>query len=251
MTVVFVHGNPETAAIWGPLRSALAERGVTDTVCVSPPGFGSPVPQGWGATRNEYVAWLVDQLRSFDAPVDLVGHDWGAGHVFGVLADHPTLVRSWAADCAGLLHRDYVWHDAARQWQDLEIGESVVDGLVTIDDAAFVAVFGSLGMGEHVAREVRGAVDATMGRCILALYRDAAQPVMSHLGERFVAVAPPNGLVIVAENDHFAGPHAAHREIAHAVSAEVVEIAAAGHWWMIETPDVAADALVAHWQRVK
>ncbi|MDT5218539.1 MAG: hypothetical protein QOF15_644, partial [Mycobacterium sp.] len=37
MTVVLVHGNPETAAIWGPLVDALGRK---DVVRLSPPGFG-------------------------------------------------------------------------------------------------------------------------------------------------------------------------------------------------------------------
>ena len=36
MTVVLVHGNPETEAIWGPLVDAL---GRDDAVRLSPPGF--------------------------------------------------------------------------------------------------------------------------------------------------------------------------------------------------------------------
>ncbi len=41
MTVVLVHGNPETDAIWGPLVDAL---GRDDVVRLSPPGFGAPLP---------------------------------------------------------------------------------------------------------------------------------------------------------------------------------------------------------------
>jgi pimeloyl-ACP methyl ester carboxylesterase len=42
MTVVLVHGNPETDAIWGPLVDAL---GRDDVVLLSPPGFGAPLPE--------------------------------------------------------------------------------------------------------------------------------------------------------------------------------------------------------------
>ncbi len=47
MTVVLVHGNPETDVIWEPLVDALGAR---DVVRLSPPGFGAPVPPGWRAT---------------------------------------------------------------------------------------------------------------------------------------------------------------------------------------------------------
>ncbi len=121
MTKVFVHGNPETAAIWGPLRAALDQRGLDDeVVTLDPPGFGAPAPDGWDPTPASYVGWLADALAELDGPIDLVGHDWGAGHVFGLLADEPDRIRSWAADCAGLLHPDYVWHDMAQIWQTPE-----------------------------------------------------------------------------------------------------------------------------------
>ena len=41
VTVVLVHGNPETDAIWGPLVDALGRK---DVVRLSPPGFGAPLP---------------------------------------------------------------------------------------------------------------------------------------------------------------------------------------------------------------
>src|SRR3954447_11410608 len=77
VTVVFVNGNPETAGIWSPL---IAELGRADVVSLAPPGFGAPVPDGFGATADEYLAWLTTELEAIGEPVDLVGHDWGAMH---------------------------------------------------------------------------------------------------------------------------------------------------------------------------
>lgn len=247
MTKVFVHGNPETGAIWGPLVRELSSRGITDVVLLSPPGFGAPVPAGWGATQGEYREWLLGQLSHIDGPVDLVGHDWGAGHVFGALATQPGLVRTWAADCAGLMHPDYVWHDAARTWQTPEAGEESVAGLSAMGADAFAAVFGALGMGEEVAHSVGGHVNEQMARCILALYRSAAQPAMSRLGEAFRAAAPARGLVVIAENDHFAGTAQMHSEVAAWTGADTVHLPGVGHWWMTENPRAAADALMSHW----
>lgn len=249
---VFVHGNPETDDIWAVLLDELSLRGVSDTICLSPPGFGSPTPQGWTASREEYAVWLATELRAITAssgPVDVVAHDWGAGHLFGVLASQPDLVRSWASDCLGLLHRDYEWHDAAQQWQTPDVGEAAVEGLLSLDADTFAAVFGGLGMSNDIARRVHVRLDAETGRCILALYRSGAQPVMRVVGEQFAVAAPPNGLIVIAENDHYAGPHETHREMARAVGADTVEMSGVGHWWMIENPGAAADALMAHWTR--
>jgi pimeloyl-ACP methyl ester carboxylesterase len=59
MAVIFVHGVPETAAIWHPL---LAELGRDDAITLSPPGFGAPVPGGFGATSDDYLAWLTAEV---------------------------------------------------------------------------------------------------------------------------------------------------------------------------------------------
>ncbi len=249
MTKVFVHGNPETPAIWSPLLEHLADRRITDVICLSPPGFGAPVPHGFGATRREYVEWLAAELKAIGGDIDLVGHDWGAGHVFGVLAAYPGIVRTWAADCTGLLHRDYVWHDAAQGWQTPQVGEQMMQGLVDMDDESFVAAFGALGFTEPVAREMKQGINADMADCVVRLYRDAAQPAMRLLGERFVAEKPKRGLVVIAENDHYAGPHDTHDEIAGLVNAKVSRLQGCGHWWMIEKPLEAARMLASHWIR--
>jgi pimeloyl-ACP methyl ester carboxylesterase len=250
MTKVFVHGNPETSAIWGPLVDELGIRGVNDVVLVSPPGFGAPTPHGWGATPNEYRQWLTEELRKIGGPIDLVGHDWGAGHVFGVLANEPQMVRSWATDCVGLLHPDYVWHDAAQGWQTPEVGEAMVQGMVDMPDEQFVDAFSALGMTPLIAGAVKSGIDAEMARCILALYRTAAQPTMSSLGEKVVTMAPENGLAIVATEDHFAGSPEMVEHIAELCGADVARLPGLGHWWMIQDPEAAAEILIDHWDSV-
>lgn len=246
MTKVFVHGNPETPAIWSDLVAELSRRGIDDVVTLAPPGFGSPSPAGWGATQAEYRDWLTNELTAFDE-IDLVGHDWGAGHVYGVLAHGGVNVRTWAADCAGLLHPDYVWHDAAQGWQTPELGEQMVAGMAAMDVDTMTAAFGAMGITERIVREMKPWVNDDMARCILALYRSAAQPAMRELGERFVKTRPAKGLVIIAENDHYAGPHAMHEEMARSVGAGTANLPGVGHWWMIENPVAGADMLTAHW----
>ena len=46
--------------------------------------FGTPAPDGFGATKEEYTDWLVGELERLGEPVDLVGHDWGKGFVLRV-----------------------------------------------------------------------------------------------------------------------------------------------------------------------
>ena len=246
-TKVFVHGNPETSAVWSLLVAELKKRGVDNIVLLTPPGFGAPTPAGWGGTMREYRDWLIAELEAIGGDIDLVGHDWGAGHVYGVLAERPDIARTWAADCAGLMHADYQWHDAAQGWQAPELGEQMVAGMVAMPDEQFVDAFSGLGMTREIAAEVKSHINDEMARCILALYRDAAQPALVPIGRQFAAVQPKNGLVIIAEQDHYAGTLETMTSVANSVGAEVAVLPEVGHWWMCQRPDLGADMLMAHW----
>jgi pimeloyl-ACP methyl ester carboxylesterase len=241
---VFVHGNPETAAIWGPL---LAELQHPDTVTLSPPGFGAPVPDGFGATADEYASWLASELEREGAPVDLVGHDWGAGHVIRIAMERPDLIRSWAMDIAGCFAPDYVWHDRAQVWQTPGAGEESVAAMASLSLANRASMFESLGMTPDIARAVADANDDTMGRSILSLYRSAAQPALARLGGALAAAAARPGLVIIPTEDPYTGGEARARWSAGQAKAEVVVLPGLGHWWMIQDPAAGAAALREFW----
>ena len=250
MPKVFVHGNPETSALWGPLFLELGSRGTEDLVALSPPGFGAPLPEGFAATQVAYRDWLIAQLEALGGDVDLVGHDWGAGHVYGVLAQRPDLIRSWAADCAGLVHPDYVWHDGALAWQTPEVGEQAIQAMFGMSPEESAAVWATLGIPADVAAVFADAQDDEMGRCVLALYRSAAQPAMRELGERLRTTERRPGLVLAASEDPYAGTPAMAASVAATLGASVATLEGLGHWWMFAGAPVAADALVAHWASV-
>ena len=61
MPIVLVHGVPETPAVWEHLRGELTR---SDVVTPQLPGFGCPRPPGFGATKEEYVQWLISELET-------------------------------------------------------------------------------------------------------------------------------------------------------------------------------------------
>jgi pimeloyl-ACP methyl ester carboxylesterase len=246
-TAVFVHGNPETAEIWGPLIKAL---NTDDVVTLSPPGFGAPAPEGFGATSDDYVAWLVGELESVGSPVDLVGHDWGGGHVVRLACDRPDLLRSWATDIAGCFAPDYVWHDLAQAWQTPGVGEKALADWQSAPAAERAAGLTSLGMTPDVALTVANAYDEMMGRCILTLYRSAAQPAMARWGERLPAAAARPGLVLVPTEDAFTGGEERAKASAARAQAQVEILGQLGHWWMLQDPAQGADALRRFWDKL-
>jgi pimeloyl-ACP methyl ester carboxylesterase len=243
MTRVFVHGNPETTFVWSELVSELERRGIDDIVLLSPPGFGAPVPDGFGATRLEYRDWLIGQIEALDAPVDLVGHDWGALHVFAVAAARPDLLRSWAADCAGLVHPDYVWHPAAQTWQTPGDGEQLVAAMIALDGAQIEAAFG---VPAALAHDIADHLDADMGQAILQVYRSAVQPAMRELGDQLAAADRRPSLLLHATADPYVPPDLAFA-VAERIGAEVLTLDGLAHWWMFENPGLVADGLVTFW----
>lgn len=249
MTKVFVHGNPETDAIWGPLSDALAGHGVDDVVLLSPPGFGAPSPPGWDARPESYVAWLAGELERIGGDIDLIGHDWGAGHVFGLAAARPDLLRSVACDCAGLLHPDYVWHDMAQLWQTPDVGEETVAAMVGLPLDDRVAMYEGLGMSTDIAEAVASGMDDEMGRCVLALYRAAVQPALIELADRLAAASRPPMLILDATDDAYVGSELAPA-VVERFGAEHHALTGQGHWWMISDPAGAAAALAEFWAGV-
>ncbi|WP_410469787.1 alpha/beta fold hydrolase [Bradyrhizobium sp. 33ap4] len=75
-------------------------------VRLCPPGFGSTVQPGFDCSVDAYLSWLVGELGKLARPIDLVGHDWGGGHVMRVAMDYPALIRSWATDMLGAFNPD-------------------------------------------------------------------------------------------------------------------------------------------------
>jgi pimeloyl-ACP methyl ester carboxylesterase len=244
VTIVLVHGNPETDALWGPLVDALERK---DVVRLSPPGFGAPLDDGFAANYLAYRDWLEEGLEGIDGPVDLVGHDWGGGHAMNVVMHRPELVRSWASDAVGLFDADYVWHDLAQVWQTSGDGEQLVETMLggTVENRAEQMT--ALGIPLDIATSIAAAQGPEMGRAILALYRSARQPAMAEAGRALEKAAARPGLSLLATDDPYIGPAEHRRRAADRAGAHTAVLDQLGHWWMVQDPARGAAALTAFW----
>jgi pimeloyl-ACP methyl ester carboxylesterase len=242
MTIVLVHGNPETEAIWDDLVPHLRE---DDVVRLSPPGFGSAIAPGFDCSVDAYRDWLAGELKKLTQPIDLVGHDWGGGHVVRIAMDFPNLIRSWTSDILGAFDGEYVWHELAKVWQTPEVGEQAVTQMKNTPPEALAERYESLGVTPEIARKVVAAANADLGKAILALYRSAAQPVMRDLGIGLPRAAAKPGLALIATEDFYCGGEKLARRSAERAGAKVAVLEGAGHWWMCQQPKQGADALNA------
>lgn len=240
MTVVLVHGNPETPAVWTPLIDAW---GRDDVVAPNLPGFGCSVPTGFTATKEAYLAWLIAELERIDGPIHLIGHDWGGGLSARVAMVRPDLVSSWASDAIGLFHPRYVWHDAALIWQTPVEGEALIAAMLDIPLEERAAGFAALGIPEPTAGILAAAADEQMGACILALYRSATQPAMVEWGTDAATARGVPGLFLHATDDPYVGKGRGALEVATTMGAATAELTGRGHWWMVEDPAQGAAVL--------
>ena len=247
MPAVLVHGVPETPAIWDPLRSHLQR---DDVIALQLPGFGCPRPAGFGATKEEYVAWLVGELERIapQGPIDLVGHDWGGGFVVRLVSTRADLVRSWVCDAAGLGDVNFEWHDFAKIWQTPGEGEKFYADNLAIPAEERGAVFELFGVPHDAAIALGKPLDQTMADCILALYRSALD-VGKEWAPDFHDIAPP-GRILVPSEDAFLAADSS-RNSARRTGATITELDGLGHWWMLQDPERGATVLQEFWASLR
>ena len=239
MSVVLVHGVPDTHRLWDRMRIHLERR---DVLALSLPGFDAPRPAGFVPTKEAYVDWLVRELERMAEPVDLVGHDWGSILVQRAVSVRPDLIRTWACG-DGPIDVEYVWHDMAQQWQTPGVGEELMKSFTP---EASVDALSAAGVPRVAAEESVRHFDDTMKDCILRLYRSAV-----NVGREWQAdvekVTRP-ALILWAKDDPYVAPVFAER-LAARVRGELVLFEGCGHWWPLERPAEAAAALERFWAK--
>lgn len=242
MSVLFVHGVPDTHRLWTPVLNFLGDG---EFKCLSMPGFGAPVPEGFACTMDAYAGWLEAQLSDAfsdaNGPVHLVGHDWGGLLVQRVAGLHPDKVASWTAGGVAI-DEDYVWHDVAQIWQTPGAGEAL---MAAMDDAAFIASLTDARVPEAYAREMAAHGDDQMKSSILALYRSAIS-IGADWGDALDGLADNPGLVLWGEFDPYASV-AVGRKLARRTGADFHMFSGSGHWWPYERAQQVAALLSEHW----
>jgi pimeloyl-ACP methyl ester carboxylesterase len=241
--IVLVHGVPETAAIWDRLRASTTR----PSRALALPGFGCPRPEGFGATKDDYVAWVLDQLAAVEGPVDLVGHDWGAAITYRIATAHGDRIRSWAADVASVVRPDYRWHDVARIWQTPGEGEAFQAAFSARPPEERAATYEAQGVPAEDALVMARAGGEPMDGCILDLYRSALPNPHASWGPFARTTAP--GLVVVPTEDPFSTVQDA-REVAGGLGARLALLPGIGHFWPAQAPAEGAAVLDAFWATV-
>jgi pimeloyl-ACP methyl ester carboxylesterase len=244
VTVVFVHGLPETSEIWSPLRQVLDR----DSIAVSLPGFGSARPKGFTGTKDAYAEWLADVLRGVENPVDIVGHDLGALLTMRVASVVDVPLRSWTVDVANIFHPQFVWPERVRKLQTPEVGEEMlrIAREADPDDPQSTAsrLIGG-GVPSVLARVIGGAHDEVMSQSILDFYRSAVPNVSAGWWEEITGPTRSRGLVLLLPDPP--EEEAMSLQVAERLGAEMARLDDLNHCWMAEAPEVVAPVLERFW----
>jgi len=237
MTAVFVHGVADTYRIWEPVRQQLDRE---DTLALALPGFDSPIPAGFTATKEEYVDWIIAELEKLPGPIDLVGHDWGCIFTARVASLRPDLIRTWAGG-SGPISRSYEWHYLAKIWQAPDVGEK---WMADFDRDSFKTVLIEDGVSPGTAQETIDLIDETMKDSILRLYRSAVN--LGNDWEDGLSGSKSSNLIIWGARDPFTQISFGHK-LGEAMNATNVIELDCGHYTLLQKPEEFARALIVHW----
>ena len=228
MTVVLVHGVPETPALWDP-PAGPCSAATTSRRCRSP-ASAAPAPTASAPRRRSTsTGWSASSSRRQGGePIDLVGHDWGGGFTVRLVSTRPDLVRSWVTDAAGIGDVDFEWHDFAKIWQTPGDGRGVLGQQLAASLDERAAVFELSGVPHD------GAIDAGRGSTRpwpTASSRSTDRPsTWGRSGAPTSPTSPPPGLVLIPSEDPFlaADSAAAGRERTGAVGRRARRASATG-----------------------
>jgi pimeloyl-ACP methyl ester carboxylesterase len=234
--VVFIHGNPGSAADWTDLVEEAGRLG--RAVAFDLPDFGRTVAEpGFGNTLEEYADFVDRALETLGiTSAQLVLHDFGGPIGLTWAAANPRRVASVTLIDTGLL-LDYKWHRMAKIWQTPGLG-----GLVnaSITRPVFRRLISSPEPRGLPADFVDGMYDNLDHRTksgILRLYRDQKK-----IGKTSRLLVPPlaaadiPALVIWGAGDSYLPPTLAERQKEAFPSAEVHVLPGSGHWPFIDDP---------------
>jgi pimeloyl-ACP methyl ester carboxylesterase len=248
MTIVLVHGVPETAELWDPLRERLGE----ESVALSLPGFGCARPDGFGASKEEYASWLAGVLGDLPPPLDVVGHDWGALFTLRVATASDVPLRSWVVDVAELFHPAASWHGWARTLQTPGAGEEamrVSRQAPPESPESFTSRLARTGVPPELAARIGAAHDEAMSACILDLYRSSVPNVAADWGADATGPTGSAGLVLLLPDPPEVEAMAV--EVAETLGAHSARLDDLDHRWMAQDPSTVAAVLRQFWATLR
>jgi pimeloyl-ACP methyl ester carboxylesterase len=248
VATVFVHGFPETSGLWDSLGRVLDR----DSIALAMPGFGTPRPTGFTATKDAYAEWLADELSGLQEPIDLVGHDVGALIALRVVTAFDVPLRSYVVDVAPIFHPDFVWPERVRRLQMPGVGEDLLKATREADPGdpdSTSSRLAAAGVPVDEAKAMGEAHDETMSRSILDFYRSAVPNVAADWWKDVDGPTASRGLILLPPDPPEV--ESMSFEIAQQLGAETARLDDLEHCWMAEAPEEVAPVLQRFWSSLQ
>lgn len=242
--IVFVHGVPDSSALWRPLIDRLGPG--YRFIAPDLHGLGrGRAPRDFPLSLDSRAAWLdaVLAARGVEGPVDLVCHDFGGPTTLAWAVRNPERVRRMVL-MATCFHREWRWHSLARGYRTPVVGELMMafQNAPWIGYRLFVKEMlkGSPGLDEAFLRDCYANAKAGDPRFIVRIYRETPPEIFTDWDTqlyRLVEQRPT--LCLWSDRDPYVPLEFAERLAG--LGAELHRFDDVGHWMMIEAADRVAD----------
>jgi len=242
--VVFIHGNPGSAADFTALVDEAGS--LRRAVAFDLPDFGESIAApGFAHTLAEYGTFVGDALEALGVRrAHLVLHDLGGPIGLEWASHHIDRIAGLTLINTGVL-AGYKWHRTARLWQTPLVGE-------TLQAITFRAAFRRTisrqeprGLPRDFLDGMYDNYDRRTRRAVLDIYRDLRKIGKSAQSTaRLFAPADLPTLVIWGAGDPYIQVTFAEKQKQAFPSADVHVLPGSGHWPMIDDPAAVGELLM-------
>jgi len=254
--VLLLHGLNGFKEGWGPLPAALAAAG-RRAVAVDLPGFGASPPLRRGRHTPEALTEAIEPLARRLAPVDLVGHSFGAQVAMIAACRWPEGVRRVVLLAGFLAPRKRRF--PPRRISDLlgipgvgrPLGRLVIARVRRSPERrrqallSAVAEPGRLDRAPEMSRLLDEAVDAIARADLRAMVEWAAAGIAIDV-RPLAARMPQPTLVVAGELDRVAPPEAAAALAEALPDGRLLRLPGIAHFPHLERPGTVCEAIAAH-----
>jgi pimeloyl-ACP methyl ester carboxylesterase len=241
-TLLFLHGNPDSHALWNGVIERLEAR----FRCIAPdlPGFGASTLDPAFDFSLESMAAFVEEFverLGLEEPVGLVVHDFGGPYGLSWAVEHPERLRG-VLITNSLFFAGYRWHFWARVWRTPWLGElsMLLMGRWLFH---FEVKRGSRKLSREHIEALWRQIDPAKKRMVLRLYRAADPAGFAGWEERFHGLARTLPVrVLWGKRDPYIPPRWAHGF----GTTDVHFYSESGHW----LPAEESGAVALHLERL-
>jgi pimeloyl-ACP methyl ester carboxylesterase len=243
LPVLFLHGSPDTHAMWEPVIERL--NGSVHAIAPDLPGFGeSTLPDDFPLTLDNFADFIRDLIVTLNIsePVTLVSTDFGGHYGMAFLAKYPELVRGIVVSNVGFFQA-YQWHFFARLYRVPVLGEILLGGSSRwLMRQTFKTVAPALPADYVEQSHDVGFGSAPVRKAILRMYRARESSHFAGWEDKLLALLKTKpALILWGDKDPFITPDFAERF----VGAEIHHFPEFSHWLALENPDGYAEKLRA------